>query len=270
MKSWVIGNWKLNPATVSAVETLVDDLLAQTTSSQTDVAAQCQMMVAPSLLHLSPVQQKIKDTQIQLATQDVTALTAVSGAYTGDVSAAQLKDLGVQWSIIGHSERRQYYQEDNELLLQKLLHCASQGLGVILCVGESEAEFDAGDTEQVLVEQLAVVKTFLQQLLSQLNTEEVDNYISNQLIIAYEPVWAIGTGKVPSVDEVTAVHGFIRQQLQVFNAKLVQTPIIYGGSVKPDNAANFAASEQINGVLVGGAALQAQSFMEIAQAFAVK
>ncbi|PNK60588.1 triose-phosphate isomerase [Psychrobacter sp. FDAARGOS_221] len=270
MKSWVIGNWKLNPATVAAVDTLVDDLIAKTTSSQADLTSQCHLMVAPSFLHLNTVQQKIATTPIKLASQDVASLSATTGAYTGDVSAEQLQDLGVQWAIIGHSERRQYYQEDNAVLLQKLLHSAAQGLGVILCIGESEADFDAGNTEQVLAEQLTVIDSFLQQLDSVIDAAEVDQYITDKLIIAYEPVWAIGTGKVPSVDEVTAVHGFIRQRLQSLKANLDTTPIIYGGSVKPDNAANFAASEQINGVLVGGAALQAQSFIDIAQAFANK
>lgn len=263
MKSWVIGNWKLNPASLNEVQALVDDLLAGV-DAQSSAVADCHIMVAPSLLHLSPVQETLTAAQssIKLACQDVSALSATSGAYTGDVSAQQLQDLGVQWAIIGHSERRQYFNEDNAVLLKKLLNCAAQDLGVILCIGESEADFEAGTTTQVLADQLQVVADFL----SQFDAKEAD-YIAHKLIIAYEPVWAIGTGKVPSVEQVSDVHQFIGERLQSFDTKLAQTPVIYGGSVKPDNAQDFAASEQINGVLVGGAALKAESFIDIAKAF---
>lgn len=263
MKSWVVGNWKLNPASVSAVQALVDDLV-EGVDAQSTALQNCHIMVAPSLLHLSQVEDilRTKSAAIKLACQDVSALSAETGAYTGDVSAQQLQDLGVQWTIIGHSERRQYFNEDKDTLLNKMKHCAAQGLGVIFCIGESEADFEAGKTTQVLAEQLTIIADFLQQ------SEAVDaDYIANKLIIAYEPVWAIGTGKVPSVQEVTEVHQFIRQRLQSFEATLAKTPVLYGGSVKPENAQDFAASEQINGVLVGGAALKADSFLDIAKAF---
>ena len=263
MKSWVVGNWKLNPASASAVQALVDDLV-DGVDAQSNTLQNCQIMVAPSLLHLSQVEDTLrtKSAAIDLACQDVSALSAQSGAYTGDVSAEQLQDLGVQWAIIGHSERRQYYNEDNDTLLKKMSHSADQGLGVILCIGESEADFEAGNTTQVLADQLTVIADFLKQ------SEAADaDYIANKLIIAYEPVWAIGTGKVPSVEEVTEVHKFIRERLQSFEATLAKTPVLYGGSVKPENAQDFAASEQINGVLVGGAALKADSFLDIAKAF---
>lgn len=262
MKSWVIGNWKLNPASLNEVQALVDDLVDGVNTHSSALEA-CHIMIAPSLLHLAKVDATLRSTPIKLACQDVSALSATSGAYTGDVSAEQLQDLGVQWAIIGHSERRQYFNEQNAILLKKMLNCASQGVGVILCIGESEADFEAGSTTQVLAEQLAVVADFLQQL----DAVEANDYIAHKLMIAYEPVWAIGTGKVPSVEEVTIVHQFIRERLQSFNSTLAATPIIYGGSVKPDNAQDFAASEQINGVLVGGAALKADSFIDIAKAF---
>ncbi|WP_296202663.1 triose-phosphate isomerase [Psychrobacter sp. UBA3962] len=263
MKSWIVGNWKLNPASVNAVQALVDDLV-EGVDAQGTALQNCHIMVAPSLLHLSQVEDilRTKSAAIKLACQDVSALSAETGAYTGDVSAQQLQDLGVQWAIIGHSERRQYFNEDNDTLLNKMKHCAAQGLGVIFCIGESEADFEAGKTTQVLAEQLTIIANFLQQ------SEAVDaDYIANKLIIAYEPVWAIGTGKVPSVEEVTEVHKFIRERLQSFEATLGKTPVLYGGSVKPENAQDFAASEQINGVLVGGAALKAGSFLDIAKAF---
>lgn len=261
MKSWVVGNWKLNPASVNAVQALVDDLV-DGVDAQSDALQNSHIMVAPSLLHLSQVEDilRTKSAAIKLACQDVSALSAETGAYTGDVSAQQLQDLGVQWAIIGHSERRQYFNEDNGTLLNKIKHSVAQGLGVILCIGESEAEFEAGNTTQVLAEQLTVIADFLQQ-------SETTDELANKLIIAYEPVWAIGTGKVPSVQEVTEVHKFIRERLQSFEATLAKTPVLYGGSVKPENAHDFAASEQINGVLVGGAALKADSFLDIAKAF---
>lgn len=263
MKSWVVGNWKLNPASVNEVQTLIDDLIDEVNADSQALAAD-HIMVAPSLLHLSTVKNslKAKSAKIQLACQEVSAVAATSGAYTGEVSAQQLMELGVDWAIIGHSERRQYFNENNEILLKKMVNSASQGLGIILCIGESEAEFEANKTTQVLAEQLKVVGDFLQQ------SEVANNdYISSKLMIAYEPIWAIGTGKVPSVEQVTQVHQFIRERLQSFNDSLATTPVLYGGSVKPENAQDFAASEQINGVLVGGAALKASSFLDIAKAF---
>lgn len=265
MTPWVIGNWKLNPESLTDVKTLINDLATRIKSdSQNDSAPKCHIMVAPSYVHLITAKSAIDNSQtdIKLASQDVAALTETVGAYTGDISAAQLTDIGADWVIIGHSERRQYHSEDNEALLQKMLNCASQGLGTILCIGESESDFEAGRTQQVLAQQLAVVEAFLKQLGSR-----SADYVSTQFIIAYEPVWAIGTGKVPSVDDVANVHSFIRERLQSFDSALTKTPIIYGGSVKPENAKDFAALDSVDGVLVGGAALKADSFIDIAQCF---
>lgn len=267
MTSWVIGNWKLNPASLEEVNALVTDLTMGIEAQ--DVATNnCQIVVAPSFLHLSAVKLALDNAKasIGLASQDVSALNANTGAYTGDISAAQLSDLGVQWSIIGHSERRQYHREDDASLLQKLMNSAEHNLGAILCIGESEADYEAGNTQKVLGEQLNVVNTFLKQLTKDLGDKAAD-YIANRFIVAYEPVWAIGTGKVPSVEEVAEVHAFIRQRLSDFNASLATTPLLYGGSVKPENAKDFAALEAVDGVLVGGAALKADSFIEIAKSF---
>lgn len=265
MTPWVIGNWKLNPASINEVQTLVADLTASLKAdSQSNAAANCHLMIAPSFLHLSTAQAAIaaESANIKLASQDVSALSDTTGAYTGDVSVAQLNDLGVQWSIIGHSERRQYYAENNEALLQKLANCAAHNIGSVFCIGESEADFEADNTEQILAEQLEVVADFFKQL-----GESAADYTSTQFIVAYEPVWAIGTGKVPSIDDVAKVHAFIRQRLQSFDSALATTPIIYGGSVKPENAHDFAALDVVDGVLVGGAALKAQSFIDIAKSF---
>lgn len=263
MTSWVIGNWKLNPASLDDVKTLVNDLIDGVDNQATPMT-DCQLIIAPSFVHLMSVSTALKaaNSLILLASQDVTSLTESTGAYTGDVSVAQLKDIDVQWTIIGHSERRQYYGEDNQVLLDKLTNCALNDLGAIFCIGETEADYEKRNTEQVLAEQLIVVEEFLTQL-----GDQVESYIANKLIIAYEPVWAIGTGKVPRVEEVANVHTFIRQRLKSLNTSLAKTPIIYGGSVKPDNAKDFKALESVDGVLVGGAALNAQSFIDIAKSF---
>ena len=256
MSAWVIGNWKLNPATLQQALTL-----ANTIKDQSSKLNNCQLVVAPSAIHTAAVATQLQTSHIAIASQDVTAMTAGTGAYTGDVSAEQLQDVGVSWVIIGHSERREYYAESNAQLLQKLQHCQQHNLGVILCVGETEAEYDAGQTKQVLNQQLAVIESFLKE------QQKVSQCSDLPLIIAYEPVWAIGTGKIPTVEEVTQIHAHIRSVITKMSDRLESTPIIYGGSVKPENAQAFASSQEINGVLVGGAALTAESFLTIAQAF---
>ena len=258
MSAWVIGNWKLNPATLQQALALADDVKKQTTD-----LSNCQIVVAPSAIHTATIATRMQKSHVATAAQDVTAMTADTGAYTGDISAQQLQDVGVSWVILGHSERREYYAETNEQLLQKLQHCQQYHLGAILCVGETEAEYDSGKTKEVLNQQLQVLDAYLQS--AKITT---DNILDVPLIIAYEPVWAIGTGKIPTVEEVTQIHAHIRDILGSKNESLKSTPVIYGGSVKPENAQVFASSQQINGVLVGGAALTAESFLTIAQAFA--
>ena len=258
MTAWVIGNWKLNPTSLLEVKTLAQQLVQNVYQAKLD---DVQLMVAPSFVHLSAVQSELshqEDTEpaILLASQDVSAMSADIGAYTGEVSANQLVDMDVDWVIVGHSERRQYFDEDNDLLLQKIRNAQAKELGVIFCIGESEADYQAEITEKVLAEQLQVIYSVFEQTSSDI-----------KLIIAYEPVWAIGTGRVPSTSDVDSVHKFIRQQLANMDAKLHDVPIIYGGSVKPDNAKDFANLPSVNGVLVGGAALDADSFLAIAQSF---
>lgn len=271
------------------VTDLVSALKTAITNEGKTVADNCHLMVAPSFVHLCTVSQAISESKatqantvkatIKLASQDVSALTECTGAYTGDVSAKQLQDIGAEWVLVGHSERRQYYNEAHTALLSKLNNSADNNLGIVFCIGESEAQFDAGETEQVLAEQLEVVRDYIAeqtlesgkfaqtQQFGSKHTDGADSDTPANIIIAYEPIWAIGTGKVPSVSDVTQVHTFIRQQLVSFHSALAVTPILYGGSVKPDNAAEFAQSDAINGVLVGGAALDAQNFTDIAKAF---
>ena len=264
MQAWVIGNWKQNPATSDDVNALLNDLCAAISTTKQmshDNSARCQIMVAPSLIHLAAVSSRLKATSVLCAGQDVSAHSASTGAYTGECSAQQIVDAGATWTILGHSERRQYHQESNDILLQKMRHALSQGLGVVFCIGETQAQYDGNQTLTVIDDQLAVVKAFIAE-----QPELIDSLLT-RLIIAYEPVWAIGTGKVPTVTEVSATHQHIKQTLVGFADLLSTMTVLYGRSVNADNADSFAADPMIDGALVGGASLKAGSFLAIANAF---
>ena len=246
MQAWVIGNWKQNPATSHEVNTLLEDLCAAISTTKQlshNNSARCQIMVVPSFVHLAAVSHRLQDTSVLCAAQDVSAHSVSVGAYTGECSAQQLTDAGATWTILGHSERRQYHQESNDTLLQKMTHALSQNLGVVFCIGETQAQYDAQQTPKLI------------------------DALSTHLIIAYEPVWAIGTGKVPTVTEVSATHQHIKQTLAGFADSLSNMTVLYGGSVNADNADSFAADPMIDGALVGGASLKAESFLAIATAF---
>lgn len=273
MQAWIIGNWKQNPATNSEAEVLLDALLTAVGHNELSVTnptiTHCQLMVAPSCIHLASVSARVQNTVILCAAQDISAHSDSTGAYTGDCSAQQVADAGATWTILGHSERRQYHEESNETLIHKITHAFAHGLGVILCVGETQAQYDAKQTFAVLNEQLAVIKDWLQQVaVNPLSTVNSNN-VTKHLIIAYEPVWAIGTGKVPTVTEVAFTHEYIKRTLASFDASLAEFTVLYGGSVNADNATIFAASPVINGALVGGAALKSESFLAIAEAFSI-
>lgn len=255
--SWVIANWKMNPSTQLTVTALMTDLQQQIPA---DALQSCNVVVAPSFMHLSTTQQAIQhgSCNIGLAAQNLCAQHADKGAFTGEVSGAQLKDAQVNYVLVGHSERRQYFNEDDACLIQKIRNAFAHDLTVVFCIGETQAQYEQNQTQDVLAAQLTVVK----QLAA-----ECDN-LSSKLIIAYEPVWAIGTGKTPTIQEVQNIHAFINITLMDIDASLATTPILYGGSVKADNAAEIAQCPNVNGVLVGGASLDATSFTQIIQAFA--
>jgi len=257
MQAWVIGNWKQNPATLQAAKTLLADISSQ--AANMDLTA-CQLMVIPSLVHVTALPQS---DAIALGVQDISAHSAATGAFTGDVSAAQVKDAGANWVLVGHSERRQYHGENESTLYNKIKHALSQQLGVIFCVGETKEQYDSEQTFNVLAAQLTVIE----QLLAETDQDR----LAERLIIAYEPVWAIGTGKVPTVEEVAATHAHIKAVIQSYagaEKALGEPCVLYGGSVNAANAAQFAQADSVNGALVGGAALQADSFLAIADAFA--
>ena len=255
--SWVIANWKMNPSTQLTVTALMTDLQQQIPA---DALQSCNVVVAPSFMHLSTTQQAIQHgaCNIGLAAQNLCAQHADKGAFTGEISAAQLKDAQVNYVLVGHSERRQYFNEDDACLIQKIRNAFAHDLTVVFCIGETQAQYEQNQTQDVLAAQLTVVK----QLAA-----ECDN-LSSKLIIAYEPVWAIGTGKIPTIQEVQNIHAFINITLMDMDASLATTPILYGGSVKADNAAEIAQCPNVNGVLVGGASLDATGFTQIIQAFA--
>jgi len=252
---WVIGNWKMNPVSVSQAIDLALDVAAGMVAKSEMMA--CQLALSPTTLHLDRVCQALSERQstLKIVAQDLAAQQGV-GAFTGDVSAAMLHNVGVSLVLVGHSERRSYHGESEAVLAQKIAAALDAGLLVVLCVGEQLVERDAGQAEQVVLAQL---QTQLQRIAPAV--------WQSQVMVAYEPVWAIGTGRTASPTDAQQMHAAIRAHLRAYDACLENTPLLYGGSVKPDNAASLAACPDIDGALVGGAALDAASFLAIAQAF---
>lgn len=206
-------------------------------------------LVCPPFHHIVPVQADLT-VAVAIGAQDNSPFE--SGAYTGDISAAMLKDINCEYVILGHSERRQYYVESNLLIQQKATMANDSGLVTIICVGESIEQREAGEEQDVVGQQL---------LESLPKTATAEN-----TVIAYEPVWAIGTGKTATIEDITAMHGFIRSKLAERLDNPEKVRILYGGSVKPANAAEIFAVENVNGALIGGASLKAEDFIGIAKA----
>jgi len=185
---------------------------------------------------------------VQLGAQDVSA--QASGAYTGEVSAAMLKDFGCRFAIVGHSERRQYHGETDALVADKAKAALASGITPIVCVGETLAEREAGHTEEVVKRQLAAVI-------------HTNGHCISEIVVAYEPVWAIGTGKTASPEEAQAVHAVLRAQLKAATDQFARVKILYGGSMNAANAAALLAQPDIDGGLIGGASLKAPDFLTI-------
>jgi len=243
-RALVVGNWKMH-GSIAGVSDLLGDLLQSDLRDDVDVA------VCPTHLHLSQALQLAADSAVAVGAQDCSH--AESGAYTGEVAAGMLKDAGCCWVILGHSERRQYHGESDELVSAKLGAALSAGVQPILCVGETREEREAGSAESVVAAQLAGALAGHSELA--------------QLVVAYEPVWAIGTGLTATPEQAQEMHAFIRQQLGgVAGADANATRILYGGSVKPNNAAELFSQPDIDGALVGGASLVAADFAAIINA----
>ena len=239
----VIGNWKMNGSR-AANSSLLAGILAGLGDAK---AATAVCVPAP---YLAQCQAELSGTAVAWGAQDVSAHP--SGAFTGEVSAAMLLDFGSRYVIVGHSERRAYHQESNALVAQKALAAANSGLVPVVCVGETLAEREAGQTA-------AVVGAQLQAVLDVLSAQQLE-----QMVLAYEPVWAIGTGKTATPAMAQEVHALLRGQVaQKSAAAAAAMQILYGGSMKPENARELLAQPDIDGGLIGGAALKAADFLAI-------
>ncbi|PAV08333.1 triose-phosphate isomerase [Arsenophonus sp. ENCA] len=245
----VMGNWKLNGSTK-----MVEELIGNLRNELNNVTG-CDVAIAPPALYLVQAKQALTGSKIALGEQDVDV--NLSGAFTGDTSAEMLKDIGAKYIIIGHSERRTYHQESDEFIARKFAVLKSQRLTPVLCIGESEQENSAGKTEQVCARQIDAV-------LNSLGASAFENSV-----IAYEPIWAIGTGKSATPAQAQAVHKFIRDHIAKQNPAIAEQVIIqYGGSVNASNAAELFSQPDIDGALVGGASLKADAFATIVNAAA--
>ncbi len=245
MRDYLIaGNWKMFKTPAEAVA-LAKEVVSKSASSKNRV------MIAPSFVCLSDVAKAVKGTNVQLIAQNMSDVE--DGAHTGETSVLMLKELNVTGVILGHSERRSIYHEDNALINKKVKLALAHGLEVILCIGESLEEREAGKAN-------AVCESQLSQGLAGVTAEQM-----SKIVIAYEPVWAIGTGKTASPEDAQEVHKAIREKVaELYNQKVADSIIIqYGGSVKPNNVVALMSQKDIDGALVGGASLEADSFASL-------
>jgi triosephosphate isomerase len=241
----IVGNWKMNKSITEALDLI--EALKQEVASLTEV----DIVVCPPFVSLWPMKKALEGSNIQLGAQDM--YWEGSGAYTGEVSPSMLKDVGCQYVIIGHSERRKYFGETNEIINKKLKAAHRYNLLPIVCVGERLAEREGGLTYQVVQDHIS----------SGLNGLTSDQMLKTT--IAYEPVWAIGTGKTATSQQAQEVHLFIRERLtDLYGSEISRrVRIQYGGSVKPENISDLMGQPDIDGALVGGASLNAQTFTRI-------
>jgi triosephosphate isomerase len=243
-KKIIAGNWKMNGLKQSGWQ-LTNDLLNKYETPDSNLGFE--MIICPPATLLSEITAMVEGSPIKTGAQNCS--DKLEGAYTGEISPVMIKDLGAKFVILGHSERRSYYGETNDIVAKKAFSALEQGLTPIICVGESLEQKEAGVAESVIQEQV---------LNSIPENATVDN-----VIIAYEPVWAIGTGKVATLQDIIDIHVKIREAVeQKLGSKNIS--ILYGGSVKPSNAKEIFSTDEVNGVLVGGASLKADDFWNIA------
>lgn len=240
-KKLIAGNWKMN-GSLAANQTLVQGLLA---GLRTPV---CQVALCVPSVYLAQMQALLAGSAIDLGAQDMSPHEV--GAFTGEISGAMLKEFGVRYCLVGHSERRQYHFETDALVAAKAQRALACGITPIVCVGETLAEREAGQTEEVVKRQLAAVI-------------HTNGHCISEIVVAYEPVWAIGTGKTASVEQAQQVHAVLRAQLQAASNQADRIHILYGGSMNAANAAQLLAQPDIDGGLVGGASLKAPDFLSI-------
>lgn len=240
-KQLIAGNWKMNGSS-TANEALLAALAAGMGG------AQCHVAVCVPAPYLAQVQLLVAGTRIELGAQDLSQHE--SGAFTGEVSAAMLKEFGTRYCLVGHSERRQYHGETDAVVAAKTQRALAAGITPIVCVGETLAEREAGRTEEVVKRQLAAVI-------------HTNGHCISEIVVAYEPVWAIGTGKTASPQEAQQVHAVLRAQLHAATEHSDRVLILYGGSMNAANAAQLLSQQDIDGGLVGGASLKPADFLSI-------
>lgn len=251
MKNYAIGNWKMH-GSKAHVETFCSALAS---FNQNKLALQSVNAFCPPFTYLSLAAQLLEQApHFQLGAQDVS--NHQIGPFTGQIAASMLAEIGCKFVIVGHSERRQYCKESDEEIAEKFLAVKAAGMIPILCVGETRAQREADETASVVTNQLTI-------LLS----KEGGAANFKQAILAYEPIWAIGTGLTATPDEAQKVHGLLRETIAEYDSQVAEMlPILYGGSVKSSTVPGLIAMKDINGVLVGGASLNAEEFMSICEA----
>ncbi|MDR2804727.1 MAG: triose-phosphate isomerase [Dysgonamonadaceae bacterium] len=251
-KNIVAGNWKMNKTLQEGAE-LAQEL--QTALSGKKV--NCEVVICPPFIHLTAVSALIDTKTVKLGAQN--CADKASGAYTGEVSAAMIASTGAQYVILGHSERRAYYGETNALLKEKVKLALENKLTPIFCIGEVLAEREAGN-------QNSVVKTQIEESLFDLSAEDF-----GKIVLAYEPVWAIGTGKTATAEQAQEMHAFIRQTIagKYGTAVANETSILYGGSANAGNAKELFSNPDVDGGLIGGASLKVDTFLPIVEAFLI-
>jgi triosephosphate isomerase (TIM) len=240
---WVIGNWKMNGSLATNAA-----LLEAISAEQSSFAASVAVAVCAPFPYLTQMQRALGASAVRYGGQDVSQYA--TGAYTGQVSAAMLSEFGASLALVGHSERRQYNHETSEEVAAKASALVAAGLIAVICVGETLAEREAGKAEQVVSAQLGACA-------------DVIRSAAGKVVVAYEPVWAIGTGKTATAAEAQAMHAFIRSEIARMGADATGISVLYGGSVKPSNATELFAQPDIDGGLIGGAALVASDFLSI-------
>ena len=245
-KKLIAGNWKMNCLSAEGMA-LAKDVAGAVKSNKFD----CDFLICPPFTLLALIKKCLRGSKVALGAQDVHF--AEKGAHTGDISPLMLKDLGCGYTIIGHSERRVDHFEKDELINKKAVAAHNAGLNTVICIGETGEQRDAGKTIKVCE--------------SQIKGSVPDDSTAKNTVIAYEPIWAIGTGKTPTAADVQEVHAAIRKTLakKLGKATAHKMRILYGGSVKPNNAAELLSLPDVDGALIGGASLKAQDFIDIAK-----
>ncbi|MCQ2117627.1 MAG: triose-phosphate isomerase [Bacteroidales bacterium] len=249
-KNIVAGNWKMNTTVAEGIQ-----LAKEVVEKSAQLNGNVKLILGTPFTHLYPVAQVLKGSNVGLAAQN--CADQPKGAYTGEVSVSMLKSVEAQYCILGHSERREYYGETSEKLVKKMALALEQGISPIFCVGEKLEQREAG-------EHFNVVKAQIEEVLFTLTDEQM-----KQVIVAYEPVWAIGTGKTATAEQAQEIHNFIRKTIAAkFGQQIADdTTILYGGSCKPSNAKELFACPDIDGGLIGGASLKSDDFVAIAASF---